>query len=343
MFEANEERFFEHDDYLNQIRQEKEELRKERIKIQTANVERNRIDRDISRQELYYEQIGLLCQALPLPDFQPLFIEDVEYKKNYLLCISDLHYGAKFISENNEYSPDIARERLEFLTSRLYDFVREKHISHINIACLGDVIQGILRVSDLKLNDTTVVKSIVEISRLLALFLNCVSGFVEIDYYHVPSSNHTQMRPLGTKASQIAEEDFEYVVGNYIKDLCANNQRIHVHLAEDNKNYIEIDIEGYSVLAMHGHQIRNVDTALRDISQVKQEMIDYLILGHLHTNKLIPSGEGCCHDTEVFVCPSFVGSDPYSDSLMKGSKASVKIFGFDEVYGCDETYKIILN
>lgn len=59
--------------------------------------------------------------------------------------------------------------------------------------------------------------------------------------------------------------------------------------------------------------------------------------------KEIPSFESSCYDTEVLVSPSFIGSDPYSDSIMKGAKASVKIYGFDDIYGHTETHKIILN
>lgn len=116
-----------------------------------------------------------------------------------------------------------------------------------------------------------------------------------------------------------------------------------VHLAEEGKQYIEIPIMGNEIIAMHGHQLKNVENSIRDLSMLRRSFIDYLILGHFHSGKEIPSFEGCCNDTEILVSPSFVGSDPYSDSLMKGSKASVKIYGFSSVYGHTETYKFILN
>jgi hypothetical protein len=331
------------DEYLNQIRKEKEEIRKERIKLQTVNIERNRVDRGESRQEFYYEYVSSVIEALPVPEFRQLFENRDEDVINYLVCLSDLHYGASFKSENNEYSPAIFKERLEYLSERIYDFITRKQLSKIHIACLGDTLQGLLRASDLKINDSSVVKATVEISRLIAQFLNSLSEFVKIEYYHVPSANHTQSRPLGTKASEIADEDLEYVISHYIEDLCRYNDRINVKLADEGKQYIEIDIEGFEVLAMHGHQIKNMDTSLKDLSMLRRSFCDYLILGHFHNGKEIPSAEGCCHDTEILVCPSFVGSDPYSDSIMKGSKAAVKIYGFDELYGHTETYKIILN
>ena len=331
------------DNYSKELDNKLEEIRKERIKLQTANIERGRIDRSESRQELYYEYVGSACEALPLPDFKPLSSVYEESNIEYLLALADIHYGATFKSHNNEYSPEIAKERLELLVGCVIDFVEKHKPRRLHIVSLGDVIQGILRISDLKINDSAVVKATVEISRLLAQFLISLSEYIEVEYYHVPTANHTQTRPLGSKASELAEEDLEYLIGNYICDLCRNNKRINVHLAEEGKQYIEIPIDGNEIVAMHGHQLKNIETSLRDLSMLRRSFIDYLILGHFHSGKEIPSFEGCCNDTEILVSPSFVGSDPYSDSLMKGSKASAKIWGFDNLYGHTETYKFILN
>lgn len=319
------------------------DIRKERMKLQTANIERNRVDRNESRQELYYEYVGNACTALPLPEFQPLYFNSTENELEYVMTLADIHYGAKFKSENNEYSIDIAKERFENLSGYAIDFIQNHKVSKLHIVSLGDMVQGILRVSDLKINDSTVVKATVEISRLIALFLRELSVYANIEYYHTPSANHTQLRPLGTKASEIADEDLEYLIGNYIKDLCVGNERISVHLADEGKQYIEIPITGNEVIAMHGHQLKNIENSIRDLSMMRRSFIDYLLLGHFHSGKEIPSFEGCCNDTEILVSPSFVGSDPYSDSLMKGCKAAVKIYGFSDIYGHTETYKFILN
>ena len=327
---------------LEEIKEQRRELEKEKIQIQTANIERNRINRAESRHKMYYQYVGTAIQSLPMPDFRPLY-SDCENKVEYLVTLADVHYGAKFKSENNEYSPDIARERFEYLSARIVSFIQSHKLRRIHIVSLGDLVQGVLRVSDLKINDSSVVKAVVEISRLVALFLNEISAYVMVEYYHSPTANHTQIRPLGTKASEIADEDLEYVIGNYIKDLCANNDRIIVHLADEGKQYIKIPIFDYEIVAMHGHQIKNIETSVRDMSMLKRTFIDYLILGHFHNGKEIPSFESSCYDTEVLVSPSFIGSDPYSDSIMKGAKASVKIYGFDDIYGHNETHKIILN
>ncbi len=327
---------------IPKVKSEIDDLRAERIKLQTANLERQRLDRVSVRQQMYYEYIGRVVSSLPLPEFKSIY-ESREESIEYLLTISDIHYGSYFESENNSYSSTEAEHRLELLTGYTIDFIKKNQLNKIHVAELGDTIFGILRLKDLQANDSTVVKAVVEISRLLAHFLNEVSAYAHVEYYHVPFANHSQIRPLGTKASELVSEDLEYIIGNYISDLCRYNNRINVNLAEEGKQYIHIPITGSTIYAMHGHQIKNLESAIKDMTILTKTFIDYLVLGHFHTGRNIPSGEGVCSDTETLVCPSFVGSDPYSDSLMKGSKAAVNIFGFDSLYGRTETYKFILN
>lgn len=334
--------YYEEKETVNEdVKHQLEEIRKERKKLQTLNIERNRIDRCEARQELYYEYIGSVVESLPLSEFEELPCITNKFM-DYVIAISDVHYGASFTSLNNSYSPIIAEERFQTLANEIIDFVTTKNINRIHIAMLGDCIQGMLRKSDLKLNDSSVVKATVEISRIIAQFLNQISKYVKIEYYHVPTSNHSQMRPLGSKASELADEDLEYVISNYISDLVKNNERINVHLT-DTQQGLFIDVDGMKIYAMHGHQIKNVETAIDNLSNVLGAKLDYLILGHFHNDKIVSVGEREGRNIECLVAPSFIGSDPYSDSIMKGSKASVNIYGFEYYFGHIETYKIILN
>jgi hypothetical protein len=67
-------------------------------------------------------------------------------------------------------------------------------------------------------------------------------------------------------------------------------------------------------------------------------------VGHWHNGKVIPGNEHGSYDTEVLMCPSFQGTDPYAfNKLGKSSKAACKMFIFDKKYGCTGTEKFILN
>lgn len=324
------------------------EIKKERIKLQTLNIERNKLDRIEARKELYYEQIGSMITALPTPELNVEYEPEIakiyeDAEELYLLTIADIHSGAVFKTEYNEYSPDIMIDRFADMTERTINFIKKHNCKVFYVIGLGDFIQGCIHMNDLKINDSTVVKATVQVSQLMSLFLNNISKYAHINYYHIISSNHSQMRYLGTKASELMGEDMEYIIGHYIKDSLVNNKNVDVFVDEEASDYKEFEIQNYKIIAMHGHQVKDINTILNNISSKKNEMIDYVLLGHQHNHKVVTGNDGCTYDTEVLVSPSFVGSDPFSDSIMKGSKAAVMIYGFHEYEGHNETYKFILN
>lgn len=343
---AHEKQIFSDEDYLKRIQEERRELEKERQKLYATKVEANRNLRQESRFELFYENIHDAIQALPMPNFL-----DTGYgiggkeasEKEYVLTLADIHAGANFEVDGNKYSLSECERRFHELLKQTKHFVINNNIDKIHVVELSDTVQGILRVTDLQLNETSVVEAVVVISRLIAIFLNELSSVCNVEYYHVPTGNHSQTRPLGTKASEIATEDIEYVIGNYIKDMLSNNPMVNIHL---NFGYDEIAIPifNFNVIAMHGHTIKNVDNALKDMSVKYHKIIDYILMGHYHNGKTIP---GCSHgsyDTEILMCPSFQGTDPYAfNKLGYSSKAACNIYIFDPVYGHTGTEKIILN
>lgn len=315
-------------------------IQSERNKLHTTKVELNRYLRHYSRFDLFYENIRDAIETLPPPEVKPFPAKASD--KEYILTISDLHYGSTYTSENNRYSRDICRQRLNTLLGEVIEFVKYEGVEHLNVVSLGDTIQGILRLTDLQLNDIAVVDCVVEISRILAAFLNELTAYVYVDYYAVSAANHTQTRPIGSKASELATEDVERIIINYISDLLADNGRACIH-TDMSRDYIDFSVFDFQVIAMHGHQIKNLPTAIKDMSSVCQKFYDYMLLGHLHSAQELCVGERDEHNIEVLVSPSIIGSCPYSDKLLKGSKSAAKIYEFDERHGHTMTKTIILN
>lgn len=330
------------EELLSRLEAKEEKLRKERIKIQTMNAERNRIDRAEARQELFYENIGQYIQTLPTPDFKPLN-DDIHQLLQYVQVFSDVHYGATFESKNNEYSPLICENRFRLLAQQTEAFLKSHQVKRFNVVSCGDLVQGLIHLTDLKLNDTTMVESIVGVSRIIAEYLNYISQYAEIEYYHVPQSNHTQLRVFGSKRSELPNEDVEFIIGNYIMDLLKDNPRVRVHLAKKNEDHIFFTIYGNHCIALHGHQIKDINSVFSQLELFHHTNLDVVFMGHFHANKEMTCGEAVSSDKQLIIAPSFIGSDPYSDSLLKGAKSSVKIYGFDQIYGITETYKMILN
>ena len=327
------------DEYYKKLEEQKRKVEKERQKLYATKTEYTRQIRQQSRFELFYENVANEINTLEVPEF--IGVECSVNNKEYMISIADIHAGAHFITETNKYSFDEITKRFNNLLNYTINFVCEHQLSHIKVLCLGDDIQNILRISDLQLNESSVVKATVFVAKTISKFLNELSRYCYIDYYHTPTSNHSQNRLLGTKAGELASEDVEYIICNYIKDVLSDNNRIEVY-TNFGYEYIEIPIFDFKTIALHGHTIKNIDNALKDLTYHKKTFYTTVFLAHYHAAKMGVVGEMYDTDCEVIVCPSFIGSCPYSDSLLKGAKPSCCIFGYDEQYGHTETYKIFL-
>lgn len=313
-----------------------EELKKERTKLQALNIERNRFDRLKYRQELFYEQCAKfinVADQVKLNSPEDLDCQEYKEEKSYLLAISDMHYGYEFCTQRNFYNPDVCKSRLEYLLVQTKKFCQRNNVKTLNVLNLGDTIHGILRISDLQVNNSGILKATIEVSKLIGEFLLRLSEFIpNIEYYHVPQSNHTQIRPLGTRASEIASEDIEYFICEYLKIYLKDNNRISINTDEESP-YIRFTLSGWGCIAEHGHDIKNVYTAHKDVSYISDSPCDFLFLGHFHKNEEINAGLVNGVDIKTFICPSLMGTDPYADRILKGSAAAAKMFVFNALYG----------
>lgn len=327
------------EDLICELEMKRLEIEKERKKLQATKRELNNNIRVESRFELFYENLKDSFEKLPVPKIERNCICDSK-ENEYLLAWADIHYGANFISENNQYSREICHDRFEVLFNKVIKLINEKDINHLTILGLGDSIQGILRISDVKLNDIPVVDAVVEISKLVANFLNKLSAYVNVTYIHTMASNHSQVRLLNTKANEMASEDLEKIIGNYIKDVLSCNERVEVVLSE--KDYTAFQLCNKNIIALHGHQVKNVKNVIKDYSQLHRRFYDIAILGHYHSAQTLTLGESYDSNIQAITVGSFVGSCPYADRLKVGAKAMCNMFKITN-NGVEETYNIILN
>lgn len=334
-------RNLEENTLLRELEEKKLELQKERIKLNTTKQEYNRNLRIDSRFELLYENIKDAIKTLEVPELYMIDRKE-NNNKSYVLNFSDVHYGACFKAINNEYSREICQERFNKLLCETVNYIIINDVKELIVINNGDSLQGILRVNDLKMNDIPIVEALVEFSQMMAKFLNQLSQYTYVKYYQVTSANHTELRLLNSKAGEMATEDMEKIIINYIGDMLINNERIYVH-RKMKMDYIELEIEGYNVISIHGHQLKSPMNFINDVSQRQRKFFDYGFIGHFHGGSITTVGEGETNNIEVIISPSIVGSCPYADKLMKGSKAMAKIFKFERDNGIRSIENILLN
>lgn len=339
IFENNES--CSDEEYLDELKELKQELKAERVKIQTLNLERNRLDREGARQELFYEQIGQYIRSKEVPKLEPKYLPRNKRMK-YLLGIADIHANAYWKTATNEYSMKIVQDRLTLLLTEVISFVREKQLDELNIILLGDLIDGCLRMSNLQAMDSTVSKSVADIADMLIGFLEVLveKTHIHINLFDVVYGNHSMPRFL---QNYDVREDLGYTINRYIKTGIRNNKNIDMYSPLDGDMYLDFKIWDFDIIGFHGHTEKNQSEAIKNFTIQRRKLYDYSCCGHLHSNQKTGVSLDGLHDVENIQFPSFCGDDPYSNSIHKISKGSCMICGFDKDFGFIESHKIILN
>ena len=329
------------EEYLNELQELKHELKTERIKLQTLNLERNRLDRQEARHELFYEQIGQYIKSREVPKLNPLY-EPRNKNIKYLLGIADIHANAKWKTNTNEYSMDVVSQRLMKLLVEVIQFIKEKELDELNIVLLGDLIDGCLRMSNLQTMDSTVAKSVADISDMLIGFLETLveKTHIHINLFDVVYSNHSMPRFL---QNYDIREDLGYTINRYIRTGLRNNKNINIYSPLDRDICLDFKIWDFNIIGFHGHTEKNQSEAIKNFTIERRKLYDYSVCGHLHSNQRTTISVDGFHDVENIQFPSFCGDDPYANSIHKISKGACMICGFDETYGYVENHKIILN
>lgn len=328
--EKNAKDDFSDDEYINKLEDKKRELERARIKLNSDKVEYNKWLREDCRNEMIVEKlVDAISQLEPLNIPSPL-----SYKENdraYLLCFGDEHYGAElsikdlFGYEINKYSPEIFESRMNELLSQVIDIVKKENITVLNIFSMGDEIDGILRVSQLMKLRYGVVESTIKYAEFISNWLNKLSNYVNIKYYHA-DGNHSELRMIGQPKGTFIEDNMEKVVVEFIRERLKNNQNFQI--IENPTGYMFTQLCDYHVLGFHG-ETKNMTQQMQDFEKIYGVPIDYLIAGHLHHSK----SETVGINSEVINIPSIIGIDDYSIKLNKTSNAGAILLVFEKLKG----------
>lgn len=342
LMEQNNSKHQDIDNLIFELEKKKLELQKERVKISTLRNELNRTVREESRKELFYETMLNEVVNNPIDPVEFDLLYEPHEGEEYLLVFSDVHYGATFDIGTNQYSVEVCRNRFRKMFHQTVELIEEQGISHLNIASCGDLIQGILRLSDIKLNSIPMVEQIRRVSRLIVDFLNQLSKYCEITYYHVINANHSELRPLGAKSGSDLGEDVELLIGNYIKDMLVANPRVDVVVGSD--SVMDIELCGYNIALTHGQNVKNKETYMRDLTVAKHIDYDFLIMGHIHHYSCVTVGTTFDKNPkQVISVPSIVGSCPYSQKIMKTSPSGALLLVFEKGKGKKNVFELNLN
>ena len=221
---------------LSEIELKRIELEEERKKLQTIRVDYNKLIREKSRRDLMFEHLKDGFQALPIPDLEINPNEFKQRNRKAVLAFGDAHWGKVFESVHNEYSPEIFEQRMKKMAEETISYLRKEGFSELEVLSMADSIEGMtLRISQLQTLRVGFIDQAILFSKFMATWLNELSKhFNKITYRHIPSSNHSEIRPFNSSRNEFPAEDLEKVIINYLHDVLKDNTRIEIPLYTEN-------------------------------------------------------------------------------------------------------------
>lgn len=321
-------------DLVKQIKDKKEELEKEKIKIRQEKIELNEKYRYLARSELFEERILEAIEKLePLNFSISNNINIPKVEKTGLLCISDFHAGSEYEIKGlyeeilNKYNFKIMQDRMWYLLRQMKndDIVYDNLV----IAICGDLFENILRPSSLLKLREPVLDTVINFSEFMANWIIEVQKqfLIPVDIVTV-GGNHDNQRLLNSKP-MFEDENltklFVHILQLRLKD-CENIQI---------DNYTDValkTIRKNNIMFIHGED-KDLEDTMEYFEHLYNVAVDEIIAGHLHRPESKSVGMNEVGDRTITRIGSICGIDPYAKKIRAGARPSAYFALYDEDNG----------
>ena len=173
-------------------------------------------------------------------DIKPYDKDDVEYEDGVIprVMLADLHIG--------KYEKGQHRVLLMAVLNKMLNNVEAG--SKVDLVFAGDIIDGILRMSQLVKVKADITRQVIWANELLLEFFENVSEMYIINsIYFIDEDNHSEVRPLNSQRGDFPEMNMLKIVSQQLKTYC-DLKGITYHGGAE----LEITIAGQEYIIEHG-------------------------------------------------------------------------------------------
>jgi len=330
------------DSVLKEYNLKKQEIQKERIKLQTEKMNLSQMLKEEARYELFIEKaLEAINNSVPISPPIIHINNNENIYRDGVLIFSDQHYGKDLEVKGlrgeilNKYSPEIFEKRMWQLLEETILICNKENFTSIKVLSLGDELEGMIRISQLMNLRYGVIESAIKYSYFIASWLNELSKYVRVDFYST-SGNHTDLRLLDNKKGTFPHENISKIIDVLVAEILNDNINITINQNEIDKIYV--NIQGFNILGIHGEE-KDIAQSIRDYSFIYNENIDYVVSGHKHhsNSSNIGMSKGCIG------VGSIIGLDDYSMQLKRIADPSATFVVFEKGRGKTIEYSIKLD
>lgn len=306
MLAANQSKFVDSNEQLDEINQARIELEKEKVKLRDERNEYKKIVREQARKESYKDQIIRTIQEYqenPLNyDIHKQFDGIIKSNNDLLISVFDVHTGMKTSNFVNKFDEKILKTRLNQYLDKIFE-IQLRHGSENAYVILSELVNGLIHPTLRIENNQNLIEQFLTITDYLTHFLAELSyRFNEVHVYTV-LSNHARITP--NKDKSLTGENMDLLAIPFLSAKLQNFDNILFH-----KNIVEqsialFKIRNSTIASAHGDK-DSPDNVVQKFTMFLNVKPDVIYLGHRHTNGLTT-----VYDTKVIQAGTLAGADNY--------------------------------
>jgi predicted phosphodiesterase len=324
MLSANEHKILDDDNYLNEIRIQKQELQKEKQKLSDERVELNRQIREQARKESYEDMIKrIVCENVEPIKFNTELIKSKDYDstQDLLIHLTDIHTGIEIDNFKNVFNQDILKQRIEYYTNKIIA-IKKKHDAQNCYIVISEILSGLIH-NNLRLqNNMDLMEQFKYVSELIGEMLCELAEWFDNIYVYTVEGNHSRI--VAKKEDSLQGENMDILLPFYLRARLQNYSNINII---DNKVCTDIamfNIRGNNIFASHGDK-DSPSSVVQNWTMMFGIKPNIVLLGHRHLNGLTT-----VYDTKVIESGCISGTDEYAMSIRKCNKPEQTISIIDK-------------
>ena len=313
-------------------------ITQERMKLNDQLTENRALVRRLSREDTFKEiALSAVSEIAKLKVISHNPRGALLSEKSGVLLISDWHYGDSFSILNNEFSPDIAKERIKQLYDRVCHYISKEKLSELYVLNLGDMIAGRIHLRIRLQSRVDAVTQTMEVAEIMSEFINNLSERLPV-YYCDCTDNHSRVEP--NKKESLDVEAFSRFIPWYMKSRLSSAIESGWLTFLDNEydeDIISVTCRGHRIGAVHGDDDK-VGSVVPNITLLTKDKYDMICMAHNHhfvgdeRNEVLVIGNG-----------SLMGSDPYAKNHRHSAVPSQTLITVTDDNIAESIHRIILR
>lgn len=287
---------------LEEIKEQRKELEKERIKFRDERNEYNRIIREEARKESYIDMVKRMLSNYAPKSLNYTTPPSYKSDTDMVLVVSDLHCGIEVNHYLNHFDSNILADRFITCLNKVIE-IQNRHQSENITVLISEVISGLIHENLRCENNENIIEQFLTVTQYLSDFLTELSKhFNNVEVLVMPG-NHSRVTPK--KESSLKGENIDNLLIPYLSAVLQNISNIHFHKNNIDESIAMFSVRNNTIYAVHGDKDAS-NNVVQNLTMQYGICPKLIYMGHRHKNSM-----ETVYNTKVISAGCWSGVDNY--------------------------------